>query len=111
MRSEAYSILCLHFDPQAFATVHGAHHRATPLDTNAGSDCLKPNCLASFELLCHAGSFTRDDGNVAVETSTPCHSLWLHTISLLKVNAALKGLTSDDHIDIELKPKLNCDAL
>ena len=61
MRPETYSILCLHFDPQAFATVHGAHHRAAPLDANAGSDCLKPNCLASLELISHAGSFTRDE--------------------------------------------------
>src|SRR4051812_30496689 len=91
MRPETFSVLCLHFDPQAFATVHGAYHRAAPLNANAGSDCLKANCLASLELISHAGSFTRDDGNVAVKTSTPCHSRWLHTSCQLKVNAALSG--------------------
>jgi hypothetical protein len=58
MRPETYSVLCLHFDTQAFATVHGANHRASPLDANTGSDCLEPNRLASFELICHAESFT-----------------------------------------------------
>jgi hypothetical protein len=89
MRPETYSVLCLHFDTQAFATVHGAHHHATPLNANAGSDRLKPNCLTSFELICHAESFNRYDWNVAAKTSTLCHSPWPHTSSLLKVNAAL----------------------
>jgi hypothetical protein len=54
MWPETYSVLCLHFNTQAFATVHGTHHRTAAFNTNAGSDCLEPNRLASFELICHA---------------------------------------------------------
>ena len=112
MRPETFSVLCLHFDPQAFATVHGAHHRAAPLDANAGSDCLKPNCLASLELISHAKPFTRDDGNVAVKMSTPCHALWLHTSSRLKVNAALNGADETTTTStLGQQSKLNCDVL
>ena len=54
MRPEAFTVLGLHFNTQAFAAVHGAHYGAAPLNANAGSDSLEPNCLPALKLICHA---------------------------------------------------------